>query len=169
MDDNKAPGIRATIDATAGTVTWTFVGSDLPPVTVYADTLSSDIRDYAALHGLKQKIGDAAAMVRNPDTGRSATLADKRDAMVEILSRLVAGEWNKRREGTATGGYLLRALCILKPEQSREALTAWLAGKSEAEKAALRRNPKVAVVIADLQAEDGRSSGIDSDELLADL
>lgn len=131
--------------------------------------LSPTIIAQATMHGLKQKLVDAAAISRNPDTGRAASLDDKYDAVAEVFHRLIAGEWNKRREGTATGGLLLRALCRLYPARTHEQILTYLAGKSEAEKAALRRNPKVAAIIDDIRAEDGRDGGIDSDDLLAGL
>lgn len=139
------------------------------PVRVEVRQLSTDVLRYAVLHGLKQKLVDAAAISRDPDTGRSATVADKLAAVQEVLDRLLAGEWNKRREGGSPGGILLRALMRMQPAKSRDDLTEWLAGKSDAEKAALRRNPKVAAIIAEIQAEDGTKSGVDSDALLGEL
>lgn len=131
--------------------------------------LSSEVLRYATLHGLKQKLVDAAAISRDPETGRSATVADKLAAVQDVLDRLLAGEWNKRRESGPTGGVLLRALMRLQPAKSREDLVEWLGTKSDAEKAALRRNPKVAAIIAEIQAEDGSKSGVDSDALLEEL
>ena len=137
--------------------------------TLAVDMLTPEILRYAVLHGLKQKLVDAAAISRDPDTGRSATVADKLAAVQDVLNRLLAGEWNKRREGGPTGGVLLRALMRMQPGKAREDLVEWLAGKSDAEKAALRRTPKVAAVIAEIQAEDGSKSGVDSDALLGEL
>jgi len=166
MTTETKPGIRATIDADASTLAFTFPGTALDAITVRVYDLSAEIQNMATLHGLKQKIGDAAAISRNPDTGRSASLADKRAAMAEVLDRLLAGEWNKRREGEPTGGYLLRALMALKPDQDRDALIERLSKLSEKEKAALRANPKVKAIIDEMKAEEGRDSGIDSDALL---
>lgn len=139
------------------------------PITISTENLSSEVLRYATLHGLKQKLVDAAAISRNPETGRSATVADKIAAVQEVLDRLLAGEWNKRREGAPTGGLLLRALARLYPARTRDQLVEFLAGKSDAEKAALRRNPKVAAIIEEIRAESADDESIDSDELLAGL
>lgn len=136
---------------------------------VTAGELSFDILRMATMHGLKQKLVDAAAIGRDPDTGRTASPQIKIAAMEEVLNRLLAGEWNKRREGNPTGGLLLRALARLYPTRTREQLVEFLAGKSDAEKAALRRNPKVAAVIEEIRAESADDESIDSDELLAGL
>lgn len=147
----------------------TLVFGDGQTLSLQVADLSPTILAQATMHGLKQKLVDAAAISRNPDTGRAATVADKFNAVAEVYNRLLAGEWNKRREGGATGGLLMRALCRLYPDRTREQVLSFLAGKSEAEKAALRRNPKVAAIIDEIRAEDGDDSGIDSDAMLADL
>lgn len=134
-----------------------------------ADHLTSSIIRYATLHGLKQKLVDAAAISRDPETGRTASPADKIAAVQEVLDRLLAGEWNKRREGGATGGLLLRALMRMQPAKTREQLIEWLGTKSDAEKAALRRNPKVAAVIEEIRAEDGDDGATDSDAMLDEI
>ena len=76
---------------------------------VDAAHLSDDIRRQAMLHGIKQKIGDAAAIARNTTTGASASIQDKFDAMAEVVERLTAadGAWNKTREGGAGAGNTL--------------------------------------------------------------
>lgn len=136
-------------------------------LTLEFDQLTAEIQRQALLHGLKQKLVDAAAISRNPETGRTATIEDKYDAVKEVYDRLLAGEWNKRREGGGgTGGLLLQALVRLYPGKTREDLESFLAGKSRSEQAALRANPKVAAVIAEIQAERG---AVDSDELLGEL
>src|ERR1700745_2473137 len=49
--------------------------------------LSESIKAQLILHGLKQKICDAAAIPRNPETGRSATPKEKFDAMQAVAAR----------------------------------------------------------------------------------
>lgn len=134
--------------------------------TLAVDMLTPEILRYAVLHGLKQKLVDAAAISRNPDTGRSASVDDKIAAVNEIFARLMTGEWNKRREGgSGTGGLLFRALCIMYPDKPADAVREFLAKKSDAEKAALRRNPKVAAIMDTLRDE----GDVDSDALLGEL
>lgn len=138
-------------------------------ITLGVNDLSDEIIRYATLHGLKQKLIDAAAISRNPDTGRSASLEDKFNAIMDVRERLLAGQWNKGREGGAggTGGLLFRALCQLYPQKLPEQIREFLEGKSKAEQAALRATPKIAAIIEQLRAKAG--SDIDTDELLGDL
>jgi hypothetical protein len=133
--------------------------------------LTPEIREIALLHGLKQKLVDAAAMSRNPITGRSATIEDKFEAVSIVHKRLLAGAWNAPREGSgATGGILFQALCRLyEGRKTPDELREYLAGKSDTEKTALRKNSRIAAVIEEIRAETGKDSGIDTDELLGEL
>lgn len=140
---------------------------------VNPNDLTMEINHAATLHGLKQKLVDAAAIARNTDTGMSATLADKIAAVREVFERIThptAATWNKVREaGTGNGGgngLLLRALMQL-TGKTKAAIEEFLEEKSKEEKAALRSNPKVAAIIAELQR--AKSDDIDTDELLEEL
>ena len=128
--------------------------------------LTPEIREMALLHGLKQKLVDAAAMSRNPITGRSATIEDKFEAVSIVHKRLLAGSWNAPREGGgATGGLLFQALCRLyEGRKTPEQLKTYLDTLSDAQKTALRASGRIAPILEQLRAEAGR--GIDSDALL---
>ena len=132
---------------------------------------SESILNYATLHGLKQKIGDAGAISRNPDTGRSATDDDKLDAMQSVLDVLLSGNWNKQRgDGTTTsGGLLFRALCLVYATKTPEAIRTFLDSKTNEEKAALRKVPSIAAQIETLKAASVKTDGIDVDSLLDGL
>ena len=138
---------------------------------ITASQLTNHVMEYAIFHGLKQKLVDAAAISRNPETGRPATVEDKYQAVKTVYDRLLAGQWNATREGGGNaGGLLLQALCRMyagrkTPDQLRE----FLADKSDAEKTALRKNPRVAAIIEDIRAEQGKAANIDTDELLGEL
>ena len=136
-----------------------------------ANELSPEIRRMALLHGLKQKLVDAAAISRNPETGRPASPNDKFQAVKAVYDRLLAGQWNAVREGGgATGGLLLQALCrMYAGRKTPEELKAFLVDKSDAEKTALRKNPRVAQIIEEIRAERGKAADIDTDELLGEL
>lgn len=123
------------------------------------------------LHGLKQKLVDAAAISRDPETGREASPAIKWAAVVATWERLQAGEWfaNRGEGGGGAGGLLFRALCRMYPKQTAEQIREFLAGKTDKEQAALRGNPKVAAIIAQIKAEDAKADDIDTDSLLAGL
>ena len=168
MNDTKRNAtISATIDG--NTLALTFANGET--LTMRGDALNSDVQQYAMMHGLKQKLVDAAAISRNPETGRAASVEDKYQAVKTVYDRLLAGQWNAVREGGgATGGLLLQALVRMyagrkTPDQLRE----FLADKTDAEKAALRKNPRVAQIIEDIRAEQGKAAGIDTDELLGEL
>lgn len=141
-------------------------------LTVDPATLTDEIRTAAMLHGLKQKLCDAAAISRNPDTGRSASLDDKIEAVREVFDRITApdGSWNKVREsgeGGGSGGLLFRALCNLYAgKRTPEQITTFLAGKTEAEKAALRKTAPVAAEIERIRPVPKAGNG---EDLLAEL
>lgn len=148
--------------------------SGFTPLLVQIRDLPDAMLEQAALHGLKQKIVDAAALSRNPDTGRSATAADKYNAMREVFERIMVGEWNKARgdgSSTGSGGLLFAALCRLYTTKTPEDIRAFLEGKTTAEQAALRKNPKVAGVIETIKAERAKDApeGTDTDDMLAEL
>ena len=136
-----------------------------------AANVPREIQLQAMMHGFKQKLVDAAAISRNPETGRAASVADKFQAVKTVYDRLLAGQRNAVREGgTATGGLLLQALCrMYEGRKTVEELKAFLAGKTDAEKTALRKNPRVAAIIEDIRAEQGKAAGINTDELLGEL
>ena len=165
-ETTRTPAIDATTNADALTVTLAF--SNGQTLSIDATTLSGDIQAMATLHGLKQKLVDAAAISRNLDTGRSATIDDKFAAVKEVYDRLLAGQWNKTREGgSVKGGLLFRALCILYADKTPEAIRAFLEKKTAAEKTALRNTAKIAAIIATFKEEP--TDGIDTDELLGEL
>jgi hypothetical protein len=164
MNDNT----KTVVAATNGYVL-TLAFSNGETLTISAhDDLNGAIRDMAMMHGLKQKLVDAAAISRNSDTGRSATVDDKYNAVREVYDRLCAGQWNKSRgEGSATsGGLLFRALCQIYADKTPDAIKAFLDKKSPAEKAALRATPKIAAIIDTLRQP---SDDVDTDAMLADL
>lgn len=139
---------------------------------IILDAISPDIAAWATLHGIKQKLVDAAAISRNPDTGRSATVQDKWAAIQEVFDRITGDNptWNAIREGGGqTGGLLLAALTRMQPTKTREQLETWLATKSDKEKAALRLNPRVAAVIETIKAERAKVGDVDSDKLLDEI
>ena len=114
-----------------------------------ASQLTPNVMEYAIFHGLKQKLVDAAAISRNPETGRPASVEDKYQAVRVVYDRLLAGQWNAAREGGgASGGLLFMALCrMYAGRKTPDELKAFLVDKTDAEKTALRKNPRVAQII----------------------
>jgi hypothetical protein len=134
-----------------------------------AHNFDTALRDQAMMHGFKQKLVDAAAISRNPDTGRSATIDDKYQAVKDVYDRLMAGQWNKTRgdgTGSGTGGLLFRALCLHYPTKTADAIRAFLDKKTAAEKTALRNVPAIATIITTLKVDSG---DVDTDALLDEL
>ena len=168
----------STVSLAHGELALTF--ADQTTATLSTRDLSPDILSQALLHGLKQKLVDAAAIARNIDTGASATTADKKEAVMEIHSRLLEGAWNKGRaagDGTnGKGSILLLALQRLQPKRDAVELAEWLKARTDAERAALAKNAKILPHVQAIQAERAeraaaaaKKSGIDSDELLNGL
>lgn len=168
--DKKRNGtIQFQLDPENGAITITAAGvANAQPIVIATGSLSPAIRNMALLHGLKQKIGDAAAIARNPDTGRSATAAEKWAAVQSVASRLVEGQWNQGERG-ATGGILAMALLRLYPTRTPEDIAAYLAKRTDGEKTALRTNPKIAAIIDDIRRERGVQANINTDALLDEL
>lgn len=114
-------------------------------------------------HGAEQKLGDETAGLDNVE---DAVLA-----VDELMDRLTAGEWGIRRDakGLAGTSVLLKALCEVYNKPA-EAIKAFLANKTQAEKLALRASPKIKPVIDRLESE--RAAGrptVDTEALLAGL
>lgn len=166
----NVPAIDATIAPDHSSLTLAFAHGE--SLTIRAADLSQTIIAQAIMHGLKQKLVDAAAISRNTETGRAASVADKFDAVKEVYDRLLSGEWNKRREGGAgaSGGLLFRALCrMYDGKKTADDIKAFLEAKTDAEKAALRKNSKVAAIIEEIRAESAKGDAATGDDLLADL
>lgn len=145
--------------------------ADGEKLSVLVDDLNPQMRAYCMVHGLKQKLIDAAAISRDAKTGKTATVATKWAAVYEVYQRLIDGAWFADREGGGTGSLLFAALCRMQPEKSAEAIQTWLAAKDDKQKKALEGNPKVAAIIAEIRTERAKATAgdVDSDALLAEL
>ena len=142
---------------------------------IHPESLNPEIQRAALLHGLKQKLVDAAAISRDTATGRAATIVTKFDAVKEIFDRITGagGEtpsWNKPRAGGqgGQGGLLARAIARYKGVEV-SAAKAYLERLTDAQKQALRVDPRIATIINDLRAESAKPAGIDTDALLGGL
>ena len=142
-------------------------------LTIKARDLTNEVMEYAIFHGLKQKLVDAAAIGRNPETGRSASIEDKYQAVWTVYDRITRlGEWNAVRGegGTGTGGLLFAALCrMYAGRKTEEELRDWLGTKDKKAQAALRKNPKIADLIETIKAERGGADDDAGADLLDEL
>ena len=161
--------IEAAVEAN-GTLVLTFRHGEV--LRLHPEALAPEIQRMAMLHGLKQKLVDAAAISRDTTTGRAATIATKYEAVREIFDR-ITGEnpsWNKPRAGGAggQGGLLARAIARYKNVEV-SAAKAYLERLTDAQKQALRVDHRIAAIINELRIETAKPAGIDTDALLGGL
>ena len=164
----KIPAITAEIIGTVLTVAVNGANGWQETIRVDARELSEEIQTQALMHGLKQKVVDAAAIPRDTVTGRSAGIDDKYNAMNEVAARLIAGAWNKARatgEGGAESGFLVQALVEMSGKPLNE-VKEKVAAMTKEQCTALRANERVAVIIARIKAS---RSKVDTNGLLDDL
>ena len=129
-------------------------------------TIPTDMIGRFAAHGAEQKIGDEIAGVVDAD--------DCVLAVDELIERLHKGEWGVVRaagNGIAGTSVLARAL-VEHSGKPMDAIKAFLSGKTQAQKLALRNNPAINVIVTRLEAEKVRKSTkpqIDTEEMLGEL
>lgn len=168
MAKREQTAVEATIEG--GALTLQFANG--ASLVIGTHQLSNAIMEAAIMHGLKQKLVDAAAISRNPDTGNSATADDKYRAVKKVYDRLLAGEWNATRgagDGASGTGLLFRALMKFYPGKTAEETRAFITTLDKAKQAAMRANPKIAAIIEELKAadaRDGKDSGDDETDAL---
>lgn len=164
-------GKKAAMSVDIFNTTLTITFSDGRDIAIDASTLAPHIREQAMLHGLKQKLVDAAAIARNTETGLSASIDDKFSAVQEVavrISRATNPTWNKEREGEKkeTGNTLLVRALMQMTGKDRSYVDDFLTSKTKEQRAALKSNPRVVAIIAELQRAQ---STVDTDELLGEL
>jgi hypothetical protein len=120
-----------------------------------------------AAHGAEQKLGDEIAGVEDTD---DAVLA-----IDELIDRLYSGEWGITRDASGMAGTsaLLRAL-VEQTGKSVEVIKAFLKNKTQAEKVALRSNPKIKPIVERLEAEKAakkaaNGQSVDTEKMLGEL
>lgn len=151
----------------------TFTVRGAGQVTVDFEMLHPTIVARAAVHGMIQRISDAAAISRNTENGLAATPADKLLAMEKLVAHYHSGtdQWSRVQSGGPKGGLLFKALCEMygddkTPEEIRE----FLDSLSDKEQAGLRLDSEVAPIIARLkEEEDVKRPAMDVSALKAKL
>lgn len=116
-----------------------------------------------AAHGAEQKLGDEIAGLE--DVGDCVLATD------ELIDRLYNGEWGIKREANGMAGtsVLLKAL-VEHTGKTVEQIKAFLANKTQAEKVALRNNPKVKPIVQRIEEEKAaKGSKVDTDAMLGEL
>lgn len=126
-------------------------------------TIPSSMLAKFAAHGAEQKLGDEIAGLNDVD--------DCVIAVDELIDRLYNGDWSIKREASGMAGtsVLVRAL-VEHTGKTVEAIKGFLSGKSQAEKVALRNNPKIKPIVERIEAEKAaKSSKVDTDAMLGEL
>ena len=126
-------------------------------------TLPDALLNKFAAHGAEQKLGDEIA-----------GLTDTEDCVLavdELIDRLYNGEWSVKREANGMAGtsVLVRAL-VEHTGKTVEQIKQFLNGKSQAEKVALRNNPKIKPIVERIEAEKAsKKANVDTDAMLGEL
>ena len=126
-------------------------------------TLPDNLLAKFAAHGAEQKLGDEIAGLNDVE--------DCVLAVDELIDRLYNGEWSVKREANGMAGtsVLVRAL-VEHTGKTVDAIKTFLAGKSQAEKVALRNNPKIKPIVERIEAEKAsKKANVDTDAMLGEL
>ena len=126
-------------------------------------TLPDNLLNKFAAHGAEQKLGDEIAGLNDVE--------DCVLAVDELIDRLYNGEWSVKREANGMAGtsVLVRALVEL-TGKTVEQIKQFLNGKSQAEKVALRNNPKIKPIVERIEAEKAsKKANVDTDAMLGEL
>lgn len=127
-------------------------------------TIPDEMLSKFAAHGAEQKLGDECAGLQEVD--------DCALAVEQLIDRLAAGEWSMKREGgngLAGTSVLMRAL-IEFTGKTPEDIKTFLANKTQAEKVALRNNPKIKPFVEKIEAEKAsKGQTVDTEALLDEL
>jgi hypothetical protein len=162
--------ISTTLNQSIGTIE--FKVAEVGTLVLHMERVSEANRAYAALHGFKQRIQDAAALPCDEVTGKPASAFDKFDAMQELVEfyESGAGDWNRRGGGGGgrpAGGILLQAMIRAYPEAERQVLVDKIDGWDKKQRAAVMARPGIKVHVDAIQAE--AVANIDTTDLLAGL
>ena len=134
-------------------------------------TIPANMMAKFAAHGAEQKLGDEIAGLKGTNGGE-ADIEDCVLAIDELIDRLYNGEWSQKREANGLAGtsVLLRAL-VEHTGKTPEQIKTFLSAKSQAEKTALRNNPKIKPIVERIEAEKAAkgAKSVDTDALLGEL
>jgi hypothetical protein len=183
MEVNMAK--KSIISASYENGTLSFVVGEAGTLNIEVANLAPAIAEKALLHGLVQKVSDAAAMPKDELTGNpKKDAALKFEAMAAVVERLTGDspDWNKRSgDGSSpVQGLIFRAFAewvansatakkVAVP--SEEAIRAKYDAMDRKGKLALRSIPEVAVIIERMKSERPAkaSETVDTSALLSEL
>jgi hypothetical protein len=157
---------------------------DAGSVSVSTNDLTDAIREKAMIHGLLQKLSDAAAMPKDQLTGDAKKDAATKLAAIQAVADRITGpdgDWNKR-SGDGAGpvsGIIFRAFEEYvetmakkrkKDAPTSDAIRARYDAMERKEQLALRNVPEIAAIIDRIKSERGsKAETVDTGSLLSEL
>lgn len=123
-------------------------------VSVDPDQFNDEVKHYAMLHGLKQKLSDCYA---GADGVGQAIMAFE-----SLLDTLKNGDWNQGR--ASTGGIFVEALARAAGVSLEEALAKWNAMDEETQKA-VKADKRVKLAKAEIEMEKAKKAAEDAEPL----
>ena len=144
---------KKTINSEAGTIVFDF--GDAGSATFELDKVPAEVQRQLMLHGMSQKGGDSYA-------GAKAACADSGanpeewalGQVTAVIQQIYDGNWSVRASGGSSGSVtdLAKALAEVSGSELQDCVTR-LGDASKEEKAALRKHPGIALVLARFREE----------------
>lgn len=149
-----------------------FTVKDIGNLRLNFTDLSETVRERAMVHGMVQRISDAAAIARSAENGYKVSAQEKYDAMAELVAHYASGtsEWSRARGAPGIGAdaaLLVKCLAQIYDDRTLEQLKAWVAKRSKSERTALLMSEKIKPLADEIRAQS--ASDISADDLIADL
>ncbi len=120
----------------------TFNWADETATEIEMESFPETIINRAAIHGVSQKLGDAYSGLK--------TVGEAKAALNEVLTALIAGDWN--RKGGATGGIWLLAIAKATGEELEVVQAKW-DEMDEATRKTVQAHPDVKQAKAEIDLE----------------
>lgn len=132
--------------------------------------LSEAVSRRAAIHGMIQRVSDAAAIGKFDKDGVQTTPQAKLERMSRLVEHYASGteEWGLAGTGGGQGeGLLLQVLKVLRPGDGDEKLRAFVSKLKPNERTKLLNSDKLRPIADSIRAEQAK--GIDADKMLSAL
>jgi hypothetical protein len=113
-----------------------------------------------ALHGLKQKLGDSYSGAEK----NGWSIAECKTEVDTVSASMVAGDWNRKGGGFASGGIWVEAAAKATGEEFGAVLEKWNA-MDDATKASIKKHPDVKLAKATIELERAKAKAVDAPTL----
>lgn len=138
---------------------------------IYCDVakLTPEIRLTALIWGVTEKGTNAAAFSKKDANGNERVITNRMrfDAIKETIDRLIAGEWNKKREAIDPAILVQQAMEYLYPKKEAGEITKWIAGQTKEAVANLAKSTKIQEALAKIKAAANPDAQKAAEDLLA--